>query len=79
MCDTGQPDGAAGLPVVLLHGWTGSKEDFDRIIAALASRRRVVAPDLPGHGGTAPASDGDYSLPAHVRFLQQLLDDLDLG
>ena len=45
---TFNPD-ASGLPLVALHGFLGSKDDW----ADLASRlpnRRIVAVDLPGHG-----------------------------
>ena len=38
-------------PVILLHGFTGSSAAWgDRILAGLASTRRVIAVDLPGHG-----------------------------
>lgn len=66
---TGRP------PVVLLHGWTGSKEDFLPVIDALAADRRVLVPDLPGHGTSPPAPDGDYGLSAHVGWVLQLLAD----
>ena len=48
----------AGPPVVLLHGWTGSKEDFSAVVDALSADRRVLVPDLPGHGDT-PAIGGE--------------------
>lgn len=72
------PVGATSCPVLLVHGWTGSVEDFGPVLAPLAERRRVLAPNLPGHGGAPPAADGDYSLGAHVRLLRGLLDDLEL-
>ncbi|CAN5359672.1 alpha/beta hydrolase [soil metagenome] len=72
--DTGEGSGPGGLPVLLLHGWTGSKEDFAAVIPRLADRRRVLAPDLPGHGAAPPAADGDYSLAAHVGVVRALLD-----
>jgi lipase len=39
----------AGEPLVCLHGLTGHGERFRRLAAALA-HRRVLAPDLRGHG-----------------------------
>ena len=48
----------AGPPVVLLHGWTGSKEDFSAVVDALSADRRVLVPDLPGQGDT-PAIGGE--------------------
>ena len=41
-----------GLPLVLLHGFTGSAESWSAHIEALAARFRVVRIDLPGHGRT---------------------------
>jgi pimeloyl-ACP methyl ester carboxylesterase len=43
-----------GLPLLLLHGFTGSGADFRHIfdLEALQRERRVVVPDLPGHGAT---------------------------
>lgn len=63
---------------MLLHGWTGSKEDFGSITTPLAEQRRVVVPDLPGHGSAAPAVDGDYGLEAHANWVLAMLDGLGL-
>ena len=40
------------LPVLFLHGFLGSAEDWGCIATALAGTRRCVAVDLPGHGKT---------------------------
>ena len=73
--DTDPEIARPGAPVVLLHGWTGSKEDFLPVLDALAADRRVLVPDLPGHGSCPPAPDGDYGLSAHVRWVLDLLAD----
>lgn len=46
---------AAPPPVVLLHGFTGSSESWGTFLleGLAAGGRRVVAPDLPGHGRLA--------------------------
>ena len=41
-----------GIPLVFLHGWLGSKEDFLPLIEALGDDYYCLAVDLPGHGGT---------------------------
>ena len=43
----------SGPPLVLLHGGLGSGEMFGPVIALLAARHQVIAPDLQGHGRTA--------------------------
>jgi 2-hydroxy-6-oxonona-2,4-dienedioate hydrolase len=44
----------AGRPLVLLHGASGSWTHWIRNIAALAAHVRVLVPDLPGFGDSAP-------------------------
>ena len=45
---------AADKPVVLfLHGWGAPAETYRLLIDHLAQTHRVVAPDLPGFGGSA--------------------------
>lgn len=64
-----------GSPVLLLHGFTGSAAAWgDPILRGLASRRRVLAPDLPGHGASPTPPPGRLALPALVEDLCQLLD-----
>ncbi len=41
-----------GPPLILLHGFLGAAASWRGIVEGLAKRRRVVAIDLPGHGGT---------------------------
>ena len=42
----------AGPPVVLLHGLGGSLDYWAPFAERLARRRRVIALDVPGHGGS---------------------------
>jgi 2-succinyl-6-hydroxy-2,4-cyclohexadiene-1-carboxylate synthase len=45
--------------LVLLHGFTQTRQSWRRTVAALGGRYRAIAPDLPGHGSAAqrrPAS-----------------------
>ena len=61
----------SGPPLVLLHGFTGSIASWEPALALLAARHRVVAIDLPGHGGS-PVPDGGLPRVAH-----QLVGTLD--
>lgn len=57
----------SGAPVVLLHGLTGSTAYLQPLAEGLAATHRVIAPDLPGHGGTGlPA---DLTVEASARLL----------
>ena len=42
----------AGLPVVLIHGFGGDLTTWRTVQSVLSRRRRVIALDLPGHGGS---------------------------
>ena len=58
--------GVGGRPLLMVHGFTGAKEDFADWFDSLAERGwHVVAPDLRGHGASDhPARTQDYSLDA---------------
>lgn len=43
-----------GPPLVLVHGLSGAAANWTFLAPALAERRRVLVPDLPGHGGSSP-------------------------
>jgi pimeloyl-ACP methyl ester carboxylesterase len=43
-----------GEPLLLLHGLGGGAANWVELAAALAEKRRVLVPDLPGHGRSAP-------------------------
>ena len=49
--------GGGGTPALLLHGFTGDRTSVADLAAALAADRRVVVPDLPGHGETEVGDD----------------------
>ena len=63
-------------PIVLVHGTSASLHTWDGWTDALKARRRVIRVDLPGFGLTGPSPSGDYSLPAYVRFIVQVMDRL---
>jgi len=61
------------LPVVLVHGSPGSKENFDAMgPMIMAQGRRVLAPDLPGSGRTPMAPD--MSLAGQARVVLSTMD-----
>ena len=46
--------GGTGEPLVLVHGLGGGAANWVELAPELARRRRVLVPDLPGHGGSEP-------------------------
>lgn len=61
-----------GPVLLLVHGIAGSFESWESVVRPLAAEHTVIAPDLPGHGASAPAA-GDYSLAALAAGLRDLL------
>jgi len=58
------------MPVVLLHGFTQTRQSWRRTIAALGGRYRALAPDLPGHGLAAERRPASFAAcAAYVRAL----------
>ncbi len=70
--------GRGGRPLLLVHGFTGAKEDFGDWIDHFADLGWwVVAPDLRGHGGShQPADEEAYSLALFAGELEALVDGL---
>jgi abhydrolase domain-containing protein 6 len=52
--------------IVMLHGYTGSKENWYRFAAAIGRRYRLIAPDLPGWGESARDARADYGYAAEA-------------
>jgi pimeloyl-ACP methyl ester carboxylesterase len=46
--------GGDGPPLLLVHGLGGAAANWTLLAPALAARRRLLVPDLPGHGGSSP-------------------------
>jgi len=61
-----------GPVLLLIHGIAGSCENWREVVAPLAHRHTVIAPDFPGHGGSDPGG-GDYSIGALAGGLRDLL------
>ncbi|MBY0401334.1 alpha/beta hydrolase [Myxococcota bacterium] len=67
------PSRDGGIPLVLLHGLTGHRTDFLPLLPLLAQRlpgRRILAPDLRGHGDATHGGD------AASFCFERLVDDL---
>lgn len=71
LTEYGAPD-AAEL-VICLHGLGGSALNFDLLGPMLAERRRVVVPDLLGHGRSFATAPDESALDAQLRMLGALI------
>lgn len=69
--------GGDGVPAVLIHSVATDHRMWAEVIAGLASRHRVVAFDIRGHGAAAGAPK-PYSVPVFAADLRDLLDRLQI-
>lgn len=65
----------AGQPIVFIHGWGRTGEDFMPLIESLNEGYRMIAIDLPGHGASEEP-EGDLSLDGIAKTIAQLFVQL---
>jgi pimeloyl-ACP methyl ester carboxylesterase len=63
--------GSAGPVVLLLHGWPTSSYLWRNVMPTIAESTRVLAPDLPGFGGSDKPLDQRYDF----KFFGAVLDE----
>lgn len=83
-CSTGdlritESDGE-GMPILMIHGTGGCRGVFGKQLeSSLASRHRLIAVDLPGHGESEDCADPQfYSLRNMARTMSELVARLRL-
>ncbi|MEQ1701115.1 MAG: alpha/beta fold hydrolase, partial [Ilumatobacteraceae bacterium] len=68
-----------GMPVVLLHGWALAHHTYRDVIETIAAQGcRVIAPALPGFGGTADLPGDAFSMKGYAQWVADLLDSLEI-
>ena len=55
--------------LLLLHGFTQTRQSWRPVMAALGGRRRAIAPDMPGHGLAAARPASFSACTGYVRAL----------
>jgi pimeloyl-ACP methyl ester carboxylesterase len=73
--DEGNPD---GIPLVLIHGSSGSLHIWEGWVRALGPQARLISVDLPGHGLTGTWPRDEYTVEAYADFIEALVDTLNL-
>lgn len=66
--------GGSGEPLVLIHGFTGTWEMWEPVIAPLEERFEVFIPTLPMHAG-GPEIEGEASIDLLLERTGALLDE----
>ncbi len=66
-----------GKPLLLLHGYSGSGDQWQQFVAEFLDDYRVIAVDLPGHGESS-ALGSSFVVTDAARDMWQLMDHLDV-
>jgi len=66
-----------GTPVVLLHPFPVDHEFWMPVAEALATRYRVVMPDLRGHGDSS-VGEGPATMEKHAADIARVMDDAEI-
>ncbi|MEZ5737115.1 MAG: alpha/beta hydrolase [Novosphingobium sp.] len=73
-------EAGSGRPVLLVHGGGAASDTWVRNIETIASRYRVIAPDLVGHGfSDAIDLEGKVPQQVQVQHLRAVIEALDLN
>ncbi|WP_108809837.1 alpha/beta fold hydrolase [Sphingorhabdus sp. Alg231-15] len=67
-----------GVPMVLLHGFGGDKDNWSIYAPHITKHLRLIAPDLPGFGENDRSLDRDYDIASQVHRLSAFLDAMNI-
>ncbi|AZC16990.1 MULTISPECIES: alpha/beta fold hydrolase [Pseudomonas] len=67
-----------GEPLLLVHGLGSSAQDWEKQVPELATRYRLIIPDVRGHGRSDKPRER-YSIPGFAADLMALVEHLGLG
>ncbi len=70
--------GGKGEPLVLIHGFGGSKDNFNRVAYYLTNHYTVYAIDVPGFGASTRNLDADYVINTQIDRVHEIIEKLDL-
>ena len=68
----------SALPVLFVHGLAGDRTLWRHQLEHFRTTRRAIAVDLHGHGESAAAPGGEYTVPSYVADVQAVADGLGL-
>ncbi len=71
-------EGGKGPTILLLHGYTGSKDNWTMFAAYLTKDYHLVIPDIPGYGESSKLMDQSYDLAHQISRLHKFTGVLNL-
>lgn len=70
--------GGNGEPLVLIHGFGGSKDNFNRVAYYLTNHYTVYAIDVPGFGASTRVETADYLINTQIDRIHEIIQKLGL-
>jgi len=70
--------GGKGEPLVLIHGFGGSKDNFNRVAYYLTNHYTVYAIDVPGFGASTRDMNADYVINTQIDRVHEIIEKLGL-
>jgi abhydrolase domain-containing protein 6 len=71
-------EGGKGPTVLLLHGYSGNKDNWPRFAAYLTKEYHVIAPDIPGHGESMQLMSAKYDIASQTERLHKFAKALNI-
>jgi pimeloyl-ACP methyl ester carboxylesterase len=71
-------EGGQGPTILLLHGYTGSKDNWTRFAVYLTKDYHVVIPDIPGYGESSMIEKASYDLSNQMSRLHKFAHAVEL-
>ncbi|MEH6756485.1 MAG: alpha/beta fold hydrolase [Parasphingorhabdus sp.] len=68
-----------GVPVILLHGFGGDKDNWSIYAPYITKWHRLIAPDLPGFGENDRSLDREYDILSQVHRLNAFLEAMHIS
>jgi pimeloyl-ACP methyl ester carboxylesterase len=71
-------EGGKGPTILLLHGYTGDKDNWTRFAVYLTKDYHVVIPDIPGYGESSMIEKDSYDLSSQMSRLHKFAQAIEL-
>ena len=65
-----------GLPLLLIHGFTGSNKSFDILSKYLQQYFKIIRIDLVGHGESMSYKESEYSFENSINSINEIIEKL---
>ena len=67
-----------GIPLILIHGFTGSHESFETSVRYLRQYFKVITIDMIGHGKSFDKNPNNYTFERSVQLIKDILIELNI-